>query len=145
MTISEDDRRDVIEIRLCNANAMIEDARCLLGRGSLRSAANRAYYGAFYAVSALALHGGRTFRTHTGLIGFFHSEFVAAGKLEARYGRTVQEAFEDRSEADYEDVPVLDADRLRTRLSEVEDLIRVARTYIEVPSGAEGEGASGSH
>jgi uncharacterized protein (UPF0332 family) len=56
MMLSPEERKAMVHLRLSNASAMIEDARCLLERGSVRSAANRAYYGAFYAVSALALH-----------------------------------------------------------------------------------------
>jgi uncharacterized protein (UPF0332 family) len=50
--------------------------------------------------------------------------------LDQRFGRIVQEAFEDRSEADYEDVPDFTAEQIAQRLGEVEDLIRAIRTII---------------
>jgi uncharacterized protein (UPF0332 family) len=130
MTFSEADRQALVQVRLTNADTMLEDAHCLLQRASLRSAANRAYYSAFYAVSALALHEGKTFRTHTGLIGFLHGEFVATGKLDQRCGRIVQEAFEDRSEADYEDVPDITGEQITARLGEVAELIKAIRKII---------------
>jgi uncharacterized protein (UPF0332 family) len=130
MTIPDDDRQALIALRLANAATMLEDARCLLERGSLRSAANRAYYSAFYAVSALALREGKTFRTHTGLISYLHSDFVASGRLEPKYGRVVQEAFEDRSEADYEDVPDISREQIAVRLGEMADLVQAIRRIV---------------
>ena len=123
MTLSDADRAAIVIRRLGTASEMLGDAMVLLDRGSLRSSANRAYYAAFHAISALAVNRSRALRTHRGIIGFFHTEFIAKGLFDKRYGRAVQEAFEDRSEADYEDIPALDVDQIRSRLSDLGDLI----------------------
>ncbi len=130
MTLSDEDRAALISQRLSTASEMLADAEVLLERGSLRSAANRAYYCAYHALSALAISNARITKTHRGIIGFFHSEFVSKGVFDRRFGRAVQEAFEDRTEADYEDMPDLDPDQIRCRLSDLGDLIVQIREYV---------------
>jgi uncharacterized protein (UPF0332 family) len=76
MTLSEEDRKVLTKVRLENADSTLDDAQPLFERNSLRGAANRAYYAMFYALSALAVSQGRSFRKHSGLIAYFQKEFV---------------------------------------------------------------------
>lgn len=103
MTLSPDERANLVRLRLNNARETLEDARVLHERGSIRSAVNRAYYAMFYAASALALDQGQIFSKHKGLVAFIHKEFVKTGRLHVKHGRAFQKAFEDRSEGDYQD------------------------------------------
>ncbi len=58
MTLTEQDRKALVNVRLQNAKATLEDARKLFNENSMRGAVNRAYYSMFYAVSALAIYRG---------------------------------------------------------------------------------------
>lgn len=127
MSLSEKERAVAVRLRLDAAGAALADARCLLDRGSLRGAANRTYYAAYYGVSALALREGKAFRTHSGLISFFHAECVKTGVLEAVHGRVLQEAFEARTEGDYDDSPALDVEQVARRIQQVDELLGVIR------------------
>ena len=131
MTLLPEERQAVVRIRMGNAETALDDARVLLARGSLRGAANRLYYAAFHAVSALALTKGITARTHRGVIGFFHSQCIETGLVEPQFGYAFQKAFEERSEADYEDDVSLDASILATRISEVDDLVAAIRPLLD--------------
>jgi uncharacterized protein (UPF0332 family) len=132
MTLSEGERVAVMHLRLEAAATALDDAKCLLGRGSLRGVANRTYYAAYYAVGALAIGQGRTFHTHSGLIAFFHGEFVKSGVLSAAHGRVLQEAFEARTEGDYDDKPGLDAEQVSLRLQQVDDFVRAVSAHLSV-------------
>lgn len=127
MTLTPEDRGIVIRLRLQNADEAHADAVVLLDRGSLRGAANRTYYAIFHAISALALAEGKVFCKHQGVISFFHSECVRTGRFDKRFGRIVQQAFEDRAEADYEDDVSLDGMVLRARIDEVRELIDIVK------------------
>jgi len=72
-----------------------------------------------------------TVRTHRGVIGFLHSQCIETGLVEAQFGYAFQKAFEERSEADYEDDISLDASILATRTSEVADLVAAIRRLLE--------------
>ena len=127
MTLSFEERQIVISLRCHNADEALSDADVLLERGSIRGAANRIYYAAFHAVSALALAHGKVFAKHQGLISFFHADCVRTGQFDVKYGRILQQAFEDRTEADYEDDASFDQETIRGRLSDVKNLVDVVR------------------
>ena len=137
MTLSPEERQVVIGLRCRNADDALSDAGVLLERGSLRGAANRIYYAAFHAVSALALSQGKMFAKHQGLISFFHADCVRAGKFDVKYGRILQQAFEDRAEADYEDDASFDQTTIRGRLADVKDLVEVIRAVVIPPLSAD--------
>jgi uncharacterized protein (UPF0332 family) len=131
VTLPAEDRGVVIRLRLKNADEAHADAVALLDRGSLRGAANRAYYAVFHAISALALAEEKVFCKHQGVISFFHSECVRTGRFDKRFGRIVQQAFEDRAEADYEDDVSLDGTVLRVRIDEVRELIDIVKRLLD--------------
>lgn len=130
MTLSPAERQAVISLRLQNADGALVDAVVLLDRGSLRGAANRIYYAVFHALSALALGDGKVFGKHQGIISFFHADCVRTGRFEKRFGRIVQQAFEDRTEADYEDDVSFSEDVLRTRIRDVNELIDLVNRFV---------------
>ena len=128
MTMTPEERRQLVAIRLDNARGTLADAETLTAHGRLRSALNRAYYAMFYAVSALAISRGESHRKHTQLIAFFQREYVRPGTIERRHGRALQKAFEDRSEADYQDF-------LRFTGEDVERRIGEAREFVTAVAG----------
>jgi uncharacterized protein (UPF0332 family) len=134
MTLSPSERQAVISLRLQNADGALLDAGVLLDRGSLRGAANRIYYAVFHALSALALGDGKVFGKHQGIISYFHADCVRTERFEKRFGRIVQQAFEDRTEADYEDDVSFSEDILRTRIRDVNELIDLVKRFVTAES-----------
>ncbi len=130
MSVTPEEREIVIRLRLQNADEALVDATALLDRGSLRGAANRLYYAVFHALSAMALAEGKVFGKHQGIISFFHADCVRTGRFEKKFGRVVQKAFEDRTEADYEDDVTFDDEELRTRSRDVRELIDLVKQYL---------------
>lgn len=130
MSLSPEERSAVLTIRMQNAAEALEDASVLLARGSLRGSANRLYYAAFHAVSALALSKGSAMKAHRGIIAFFYAQFIQTAILNARFGVVLQKVFEERSEADYEDDVCLDGQQLSTRLAEVGELVAEIRHML---------------
>ena len=134
MTLLPGERQAVISLRLQNADGALLDAGVLLDRGSLRGAANRIYYAVFHALSALALGDGKVFGKHQGIISYFHADCVRTERFEKRFGRIVQQAFEDRTEADYEDDVSFSEDILRTRIRDVNELIDLVKRFVTAES-----------
>jgi len=130
MTLTDEQTRDIVTLRLESAAQALADAETLLKAGSLRGAANRVYYGMFHAVSALAVQDGKSFKKHSGLITFFQKEYAKPEVLDRRHGRALQKAFDDRSEADYEDRTELTVEQVTERVREARDLLGVVRGYI---------------
>jgi uncharacterized protein (UPF0332 family) len=76
------------------------DARMSMSH-SPDTAANRAYYSAFYAVSALFAEDGKYFKKHTGLRSAVHKELVHAGRWSENLGTDFDQLMTLREIADY--------------------------------------------
>ena len=65
------------------------------------SAASRAYYAAFYAVSAMFALEGKTFRKHSAVEAAVHRDLVRPGRWAVELGRKYSQLLEARSVGDY--------------------------------------------
>lgn len=130
MTLSDEQRVELAALRLANADQALADARKLLESDSLRGAVNRVYYAMFYAVSALAIARNQVLRKHSALIGWFQKEYAKTELLARTHGRALQKAFEDRSEADYEDYITIAPDSVSARIAEADALIDAIRGHL---------------
>lgn len=131
MTLSPEQRSELVTFRRDNAQKALDDGKLLFEHNSLRSAMNRTYYSMFYAVSAIAIAKGKSFHKHGQLIGYFQKEYVKAGVFERKFGRALQKAFEDRSEADYQDFLHLTEEQVQTRIEEAEEFISATIAYLD--------------
>jgi uncharacterized protein (UPF0332 family) len=123
MSLSDAQRWHIVEVRLANAEQMLVDASNMLAGGSLRSAANRCYYAVFYAASALAMRDNQTFHKHSGVISYFQSAYVKTGRLSKELGSIFRRAFDQRCDADYDDLVEL-------RQEEVSETLEQARRFV---------------
>jgi uncharacterized protein (UPF0332 family) len=73
----------------------------LFGEGKFRQAVSRAYYAAFYYVTAVLYTKGLSYKRHGAAIAAFNKEFVRPGVFPAGDYAAVKSAFDLRHEADY--------------------------------------------
>jgi uncharacterized protein (UPF0332 family) len=132
---SDEQRQEIVKLRLENARQALADAAALLERSSFRAAVNRCYYAMYYAASALALKGNKTFHKHSGLIAFFHAEFVKPGLVSRDLGRILQKGFDNRSEADYQDVVRFTPADVESALQEAQRFVREVESYLATVGG----------
>jgi uncharacterized protein (UPF0332 family) len=132
MTFSDTQRQHIVEIRLANAEQMLADAANMLASGSLRSAANRCYYAVFYAASALAMRDNQTFRKHSGVISYFHTAYVKTGRLPKQLGGVFQRAFDNRCEADYDDLIEFRQDELSELLEQAGKFVAEIKSLLQM-------------
>ena len=79
----------------------LRDAHLPLANGGFDSAASRAYYAAFHAVTALFALEGRVFAKHSALEAAVHRDLVKAGRWSADLGRDFSFCAELRGLGDY--------------------------------------------
>ncbi len=65
------------------------------------SAASRAYYAAFYSVSALFASEGKTFKKHSGIISAVHHDLVYTGRFPVDFGKDYASLEKIRNIGDY--------------------------------------------
>ena len=130
MTLAPEDRNEIVTLRLDNAQNAIEDAELLFENGSLRSAVNRTFYSMFYTVSALAIADGKSFKKHRQVLAFFHKEYAQPEIFDRKHARALQKAFEDRTEADYQDYIHITAEQVHIRIQEARELLTAVNEYL---------------
>ncbi|HNQ24230.1 MAG TPA: HEPN domain-containing protein [Phycisphaerae bacterium] len=98
------------------------------------SAASRAYYAAFHAVSALFALRGRTFAKHAALRAAVHRDLVQNGSWDPDLGKAFDYLLELRETADYGGPVSVTSDNARAALERAEVLLEtVAQTCPDFP------------
>lgn len=103
MSLSEQGRNDVVLYRLEKAQITIEQAKANIPLQYWNLVANRLYYAAYYAVSALLVAKGLRIKSHDGTIQQFGLHFAKTGIISPEMGRFYRQLFTLRLTGDYED------------------------------------------
>ena len=120
----------LLSYRLEQADESFQDAIILHDAGSLRGAANRAYYAMFYA--ALALLATRQLGTskHSGVLALFDREFVKTGLLPRQLSKNLHLAFERRQVHDYGELTELDEATVDQMIADAQVFINSAKSFL---------------
>jgi len=129
--IQPEERKHLILLRLQQADECISDAEHSIQHLRHRMAANRIYYGMFYAMLALGLL--RQFETskHQQIIGWFNKNFLHTGIFPKHFGRMVKDAFEIRVDSDYKPTRAPTAPDLEAHLADMKLFISTIKAWVE--------------
>lgn len=100
----------LVAYRLQRAIETLEEARLMQSIAHWNTCANRLYYAAFYAVSALLVQDGHAASKHSGVKALFNRHYVKLGTVTKEDGRLYNRLFDLRQEGDYIDFVSLDAE-----------------------------------
>ena len=126
--VNDEDRREIVKYRLEKSLRTYNEAVGSIANGYVETAANRLYYAAYYAVSALLVSYKYEASTHNGVIQMFGKAFIKSKVLERRYGTIFNQLFSLRMTGDYEDRRFLDIEE------DVKPLIEPTKELIDVVS-----------
>lgn len=104
MSISEDERQALVQYRIEKARKTYRQAVDSIPLGYWEMTANRLYYAAYYAVSALLLNNGLSVQTHHGIIQMLGLHFIKTGLIDKSYGSLYGKLFTMRQTGDYGDL-----------------------------------------
>jgi uncharacterized protein (UPF0332 family) len=120
----------LIAYRLQEAKEAREEAAILLHNGKLRGATNRVYYAMFYATLAPLASKQFTASKHSGVISFFHKEFVKTGLISPETAKYLDIAFDLRNKIDYREFIVPEESVVQELLKESEKFIEIVEILI---------------
>ena len=103
MSMTKDERNAAVELRIDKARRAYAEAKGVVELGYWETIANRLYYAAFYAISALLMANGDTAQTHSGVRHIFGLKFIKTGILPQETGRLYHRLFSMRQTGDYDD------------------------------------------
>jgi uncharacterized protein (UPF0332 family) len=98
MTLTDQERTDLIKYRIEKAQKAEDDVNFLIENNKLHLAVNRIYYGSFYILSALALKCRFKTTKHQQLIGWFNKKYIKENLIDRKYGQYLHKAYDKRSD-----------------------------------------------
>lgn len=117
-------RKDLCYYRLEKSKKCLASAKLLIQSEDYCSAVNRSYYSIFHCIRSLLALEGVDFSKHSGVMAYFQKNYVKSGIFEKDYSKILTEAFEIRSESDYDDYYVLSKE-------EAEEQVKNAQFFLD--------------
>ncbi len=130
MPLTDEERNAIAVYRLEKAeNAFVEANDCVsLGHWNL--AANRLYYAAYYASSALLISAGHSAKSHEGTIGMIGQHYVRTGILSGEDGILLARLQNMRHTGDYDDFLDWKKEDVEPYISKVEAFVEKIKRII---------------
>ncbi|MBR1481131.1 MAG: HEPN domain-containing protein [Paludibacteraceae bacterium] len=101
MSLSEEERTIIVELEKEKARNTFAEVDILRQAGLWNNIANRLYYAAFHAVSALLIHDHHQVSTHQGVVIMLHQYYVKTGILSKEDGAFYSQLQTMREKSDY--------------------------------------------
>lgn len=135
MSLTHEERIAIVNYRAEKAIDTISEAKQILELNLYNLTANRLYYAAYYAATALMLSRGISSHTHKGAISLFQLNFVKPQIVPIEDGALLRRLFGMRHEGDYEDFIDFDYQDVAPLIPIVEDFVARMRslTVMEFP------------
>ena len=123
-------RQNLMQYRLDNANEKIRAAELLYEQGSFKDSINRSYYAMFSTMRAILALDGVDFSKHAGVISYFQREYIKTGKFDKKYSKFISMAFQIRSNCDYADFFVVKKEDAQEQLNNAKEFLEVIQSYL---------------
>lgn len=114
-----------------NAQEMLEVAEELLRNNHDNSACNRAYYGVFYAASALLYSKGKSYGKHSAVLAAFRQYFIKTGEFEKRWSDDYKIIMESRHTADYELYDTLEKEDIVVIVAKAQEFVEEVKKWLQ--------------
>ena len=135
MSLNFEERKAIVRYRIEKSYRTLEEAKGNVTLKFWPAAANRLYYAAYYAVSALLVANGDAAQTHVGVKGVLGMKFIKTGVLSRKIGELYSELFSRRMTGDYDDTYDLQEDDVLPLVESTEELARTIKQMLMSAKG----------
>jgi hypothetical protein len=101
MSLNDEERKILVGLEIEKSRRTFAEIEILRQAGLWDNIANRLYYAAFHAVSALLIHDGHPVGTHQGAVVMLHQHYVKTGILSKEDGAFYSQLQTLREKSDY--------------------------------------------
>ena len=125
------DQKDNYRLYMENADDMLEVAQANFENGFYRSACNRAYYGIFYAASALLFSKGKSYGKHSAVLAAFRQYFIKTGEFDEKWNDDYEVIMDSRHVADYELHDHLEKEAVAQIIAKAKEFIEEVKEWLQ--------------
>lgn len=129
--LTDEEREALVKYRLEKAEETLVEARDCSEMGHWTLAANRLYYAAYYASSALLIKNGIVAKSHEGVIGMIGQKFVVTEVLSKEEAKLLARLQNMRKTGDYDDFIEWHQEEVEPLFEKVEEYINKIKTLVE--------------
>ena len=123
-------KRALSAARLDHADECLSAAQNLLKTGNYKSAANRCYYAVFHAMRAVLALNEIDMKKHSAVIAEFRRLYVKTGIFDNEMSKIISNAFDARTDSDYDDFYVIAKSDVEMQVREAEYFVMTVKTYL---------------
>jgi uncharacterized protein (UPF0332 family) len=113
------------------AERCIRSAEILVGDDDYKGAANRSYYAIFHCMRGILALEMVDFSKHSGVSAYFRKQYIKTGIFDVELSDIIKEAFDVRSDSDYDDYFVISKDEVRHQIENAKFFYCVIKEYLE--------------
>lgn len=122
---------DLSKYRLSQAKQCIKSAKLLAENDDYKGAANRSYYAIFHAMRSVLALEQIDFSKHSGVSAYFRKEYIKTGIFEIELSDIIKEAFDVRSDSDYDDYFVISKEEVKQQIENAEYFYTKIEAYLQ--------------
>ncbi|EXM39901.1 antitoxin [Ruminococcus albus SY3] len=125
--------KDIIpKLEMEKAKNALDEAKILFDSEKYYGAANRSYYAAFHAMSALLIYDGYSMKKHSGVISKFRELYIKTGIFETEVSEMIAALFKIRTECDYDTFYVVAKADVEEQIKNAELILELIEKRLEV-------------
>ena len=126
-----DDPKENYQLYMRNAQEMLDVARENLNNNHNNSACNRAYYGIFYAASALIYSKGLSYGKHSAVLAAFRQHFIKTGIFDKKWSDDYEFIMNSRHTADYDLYDVMEREDVIVVLAKAQGFVEEVKKWLQ--------------
>jgi len=126
-----DDPKENYRLYVQNAQEMLDVARENLNNNHSNSACNRAYYGIFYAASALIYSKGLSYGKHSAVLAAFRQHFIKTGIFDKKWSDDYEFIMNSRHTADYDLYDVIEREDVIIVLAKAQGFVEEVKKWLQ--------------
>lgn len=126
----DDQHKDLSKHRFEQAKRSLASAKLLIENADFEGAANRTYYAVFHALRSVLALDEKDFSKHAGVISYFRREYIKSGIFPVEASIIIGDAFDIRSDSDYDDYYEVTEEEIRHLVASTEKLLGWIEKYL---------------
>lgn len=127
----DEKRKSLSRYRLDKAKKCLESAKVLVKSEDYCGAANRSYYAIFHSIRSILALDGIDFSKHSGVMAYFQKSYVKTGIFGKEYSQILTEAFEVRSESDYDDYYIISREEVEKQIDNAQFFVAGIEKHLD--------------